>query len=109
MTHHYPEDHALLRLLLSSPARYVGLLGPRARTDRILTDWAAAGQPFTAEQLCRLHAPVGLDLGGDGSEAVALAVVAEILATLNCRPGGPLRDRTGPIHRPASVRHAALG
>ncbi len=109
MTHHYPEDHALLRPLLRSPARYVGLLGPRARTDRILADWAAAGERFTPQQLDRLHAPVGLDLGGDGSEAVALSVVAEILATLSRRPGGPLRDRAGPIHRPARVRHASLG
>ena len=109
MTHHYPEDHALLRLLLNSPARYVGLLGPRARTDRMLADWTAAGRPFTPAQLDRLHAPVGLDLGGDGSEAIALSIVAEVQATLARRPGGPLRDRVGPIHPPARVRHAALG
>jgi xanthine dehydrogenase accessory factor len=109
MTHHYPEDHALLRLLLASKARYVGLLGPRARADRMLLDGSAHGEPFTPQQLDRLHAPLGLDLGGDGAEAVALSAVAEILATLNGRPGGPLRDRNGPIHRPARVRHAALG
>jgi xanthine/CO dehydrogenase XdhC/CoxF family maturation factor len=109
MTHHYPEDRALLGALLRSPARYVGILGPRARTDRALADWLASGERFTPEQLVRLHAPVGLDLGGDGSEAVALSVVAEILATLSRRPGGPLRDRAGPIHPPARVRHAVLG
>ncbi len=109
MTHHYPEDHALVRVLLASPARYVGLLGPRARADRILAEGAAAGVAFTPAQLARLHAPVGLDLGGDGPEAVALAVVAEVLAVLHARPGGPLRDRAGPIHRPARVRHARLG
>ncbi len=109
MTHHYPEDHALLRLLLTSPARYVGVLGPRARTDRMLANWLAAGERFTAGQLAKLHAPIGLDLGGDGSEAVALAVVAEILATLSRRPGGPLRDRVGPIHAPARVRRSSLG
>jgi xanthine dehydrogenase accessory factor len=108
MTHHYPEDRALLRLLLASPARYVGVLGPRARTDRMLAD-LAVGERFKPDQLDRLHAPVGLDLGGDGSEAVALSVVAEIQATLARRPGGPLRDRVGPIHPPARVRHAALG
>ena len=108
MTHHYPADRDLLRLLLRSPARYVGLLGPRARTDRILADWAAAGVHFAPAQLAKLHAPVGLDLGGDGSEAVALAVAAEVFAALHHRAGGPLRDRTGPIHRPAQVRHASL-
>ena len=98
MTHHYPEDHALLRHLLASPARYLGMLGPRARTDRMLAD----GPPPSPGQLARLHAPVGLDLGGDGSAAVAVSVAAEVLAALNGRPGGPLRDRAGPIHRPAS-------
>ena len=104
MTHHYPEDHALLRLLLASPARYVGLLGPRARTDRMLAD----GPPVPPGQLAKLHAPVGLDLGGDGGEAVAVSVVAEVLAAVNARPGGFLRDRAGPIHHPAVVRRAAL-
>jgi xanthine dehydrogenase accessory factor len=45
-----------------------------------------------------LHAPAGLDLGADGAEQVATSIVAEILAVLHGRSGGPLRDRSGPIH-----------
>jgi xanthine dehydrogenase accessory factor len=101
MTHHFPDDRVLLPMLLNSPARYIGMLGPRSRTDRILAEIAAEG-PTTA--LDRLHAPIGLDVGAEGSDQVALAIVAEILATLNHRPGTPLRQRRGPIHPPAKTR-----
>jgi xanthine/CO dehydrogenase XdhC/CoxF family maturation factor len=105
MTHHYPDDRVLIERLLSSSVRYIGALGPRARTDRILAECAAdGGSRFSSEQLARLHAPVGLDIGAEGPEQVALAVVAEIIAAMNDRPGGPLRDRRAPIHAPSSVR-----
>jgi xanthine/CO dehydrogenase XdhC/CoxF family maturation factor len=45
-----------------------------------------------------LHAPAGLDIGADGSEQVATAIVAEILAVMHGRSGAPLRERPGPIH-----------
>jgi xanthine/CO dehydrogenase XdhC/CoxF family maturation factor len=104
MTHHYPDDRVLIERLLSSPARYVGALGPRARTDRILSECAQAGANFSSEQLARLYAPIGLDIGAEGPDQVALAVVAEIISAMNNRPGGPLRDRRAPIHEPANVR-----
>jgi xanthine/CO dehydrogenase XdhC/CoxF family maturation factor len=106
MTHHYPDDRALLPLLLNSPARYIGMLGPRSRTDRIL---ATISPRDSQSNLDRLHAPIGLDLGAEGSDQVALAIVAEILAALNDRPGTPLRDRAGPIHDPAKVRIISTG
>jgi len=101
MTHHYPDDRALLPMLLNSPARYIGVLGPRSRTDRILAEIAAEG---STPALDRLHAPIGLDVGAEGSDQVALAIVAEILAVLNHRPGTPLRQRRGPIHPPAKTQ-----
>lgn len=104
MTHHFPDDRALLEMLLRSPARFVGALGPRARTQRILEDLAESGFHPTREQLDRLHAPVGLDVGAEGPEQVALAIVAEIVSTLNRRAGASLRDRVGPIHVPAILR-----
>ena len=75
--------------------RYLGVLGPRDRTDRLLAELDVA--PTDAD-LAALHAPAGLDLGADGAEEVATAIVAEILATLRGRTGVPLRDRPGPIH-----------
>lgn len=96
MTHHLRRDAAVLRKLLERPPRYLGLLGPRHRTERLLV---AAGD---AAQACRdrLFAPVGLDIGAETPEQIALAVLAEIQAIFSGRRGGSLRDRSGPIHRP---------
>ena len=105
MTHNYHDDGALLQTLLASPARYVGVLGPRRRTERLLADLAADGRVFDADAVARkLHAPVGLDVGADNPAEIALSVVAEIQAALTKRPGGPLRARQGPIHaRPGTL------
>lgn len=98
MTHHYIHDVPLLRALLPRPLRYLGLLGPRKRAEKILADLTAEGVVITPGQRDRLHAPVGLDLGADAPAQVALAIVAEIQATLAGRDARPLRERTRPIH-----------
>jgi xanthine/CO dehydrogenase XdhC/CoxF family maturation factor len=98
MTHHYVHDVPLLRDLLPRPLAYLGLLGPKIRTEKILADLAAGGFAITPEMRERLHAPVGLDLGADTPEQVALAIVAEMLAVLAHREARPLRERTQPIH-----------
>jgi xanthine/CO dehydrogenase XdhC/CoxF family maturation factor len=99
MTHHYVHDVPLLRALLPRSLRYLGLLGPKKRAERILADLAKQGVAIAPEQLERLHAPVGLDLGADGPEEVALAIVAEIQSVLGGRSATPLRERTRPIHQ----------
>lgn len=102
MTHNYEDDRRLLPALLASPLGYVGALGPRRRTESLLADLAATGFAPTPAQLARLHAPVGLDVGAETPEEIALAVVAEVRAATAGRRGGMLRDRPGPIHdRPA--------
>lgn len=93
MTHSYSQDLNFVKALLEQPLAYLGVLGPRNRTLQLLTD--ARIHPSTAP---RLHGPVGLDIGADGPEQVALSIIAEIQATLNGREGGPLRARTGSIH-----------
>jgi xanthine dehydrogenase accessory factor len=99
MTHRYRDDAALLPQLLPAPLAYLGLLGPRHRTQRLLAAIEGAGMAITAEMRERLHAPVGLDLGGRTPETVALSVVAEIQARLAGRTAGFLRERPpGPIH-----------
>lgn len=98
MTHHYLTDLRLLELLLHSPVRYLGLLGPKSRSERLLQELAQAGIVPNEAQRRRLHAPVGLDLGAETSEEIALAILAEIRAVLAGRAGGLLRDRPMPIH-----------
>jgi xanthine/CO dehydrogenase XdhC/CoxF family maturation factor len=91
MTHDFPRDAQILRSLSDRPLRYLGLLGPRSRGERLLTQ-ARGGQRWNA------FFPVGLDLGADNPELIALAIVSEIQAVLADRPAGQLRDRPGPIY-----------
>ena len=98
MTHHYVHDVPLLRDLLPRPLAYLGLLGPKKRAERILVDLARDGLALTPELRAHLHAPVGLDLGADSPAQVALAILAEMQATLSGRDARPLRERTRPIH-----------
>ncbi len=91
MSHSYQQDSAFLAALSREPIRYLGVLGPRLRTERMLDE--AGGRPFPA-----LHSPVGLDIGADTPEEIALAIVSEIQAALTESGAGKLRDRPGPIH-----------
>ena len=105
MTHNYLNDRDLLRGLLTRPGPlplYIGMLGPRVRTEKILTDLAAEGVRPSPDAQARLHGPVGLDLGSEGPEEIALAALAEILAVDRARSAGFLRDRPGSIHAPVS-------
>ena len=98
MTHNYFHDRELLKMLLPSAVRYIGVLGPKSRTAELLQDLQAEGIFYTEEQLSRLYAPVGLDIGADTPVEIALSIVAEIQAVLAKRTGGLLRDRKAPIH-----------
>jgi xanthine/CO dehydrogenase XdhC/CoxF family maturation factor len=80
MGHSYEQDRSWLAALLPHQPRYLGLLGSRHRSALMVSE-AAAGLGWTLDQACQnLFAPVGLDLGGDGAEAIALATIAEIQA-----------------------------
>ena len=98
MTHHYVHDVPLLRDLLARPLAYLGLLGPKKRAEKILADLAAQGVAIPPAARTRLHAPVGLDLGADSPEQVALSMLAEMQAVLTGRDARPLREREKPIH-----------
>ncbi len=95
MTHNYERDRDILRRLLHSKCLYVGALGPKKRTEKLLEE---IGETLSQEKLKRLHAPIGLDIGADTPEAIALSIVAEIQAVLSSRGGGFLRERKGSIY-----------
>ena len=80
MTHSYEQDRELLAAVLPVAPRYFGLLGARHRSSLLVSEVAAMIGSSVAECCERLYAPVGLDLGGDGPEAIALAVIAEAQA-----------------------------
>lgn len=103
MTHNYLRDLELLRLLLPSAVRYLGMLGPRRRTEQILGDLRAKGVIPAQDQLERLYAPVGLDIGSEGPAEVAMSILSEMQAVMTRHRGGHLRDRRQPIHQPDPV------
>ncbi|MEP0821148.1 XdhC family protein [Trichocoleus desertorum GB2-A4] len=84
----------------------MGILGPKSRTQRLLQDLQADRFIPTAAQLHRLYSPIGLDIGADAPEAIALAIVAEIQAVLANRSGGALRERIGSIHSEELIQKA---
>ncbi len=94
MTHSYSQDVEVLRELVSQPLAYLGILGPRQRTQRILFDAGLKTQELSAH----VHSPMGLDIGAEGPQQVALSALAEIQAAINGRTGGLLRERVGSIH-----------
>ncbi|MGZ8867656.1 MAG: XdhC family protein [Thermoanaerobaculia bacterium] len=94
MTHNFLHDVALVQAALASEVEYIGLLGPKSRGEEILTQMG----DVTSDMRHRLHSPIGLDLGGDSPEAIALSIVAEIQTVFHDATGEPLREKDGPIH-----------
>jgi xanthine/CO dehydrogenase XdhC/CoxF family maturation factor len=92
MSHNYLRDVDYLRSLLGADLVYLGALGPRKRTLQLLRDLDRV------DAIDRIHAPSGLDIGGEGPEEVAWAIMAEMLAVRRGRAGGFLRERRAPIH-----------
>jgi xanthine/CO dehydrogenase XdhC/CoxF family maturation factor len=92
MSHNLEADARYLAAALRSKAQYIGLLGPMHRKIRLLEMVQVA-----PEDQGRIHGPAGLDLGGEGPEAIALAIIAEIQTVLQGRSAHPLR-------RPAARR-----
>lgn len=90
MSHHIATDLAALAVLATTPIAYVGLLGPASRRKRLLADLGAA---TAAKFGARLHAPVGLELGGRDPASIALAITAEIQAHLHGKGHGQALDR----------------
>jgi xanthine/CO dehydrogenase XdhC/CoxF family maturation factor len=103
MHHNYRLDVLALQALLPEPISYLGVLGPKRRTSRLLSDLAARGSIVTERQLARLYGPVGLDLGAETPQEVALAIVAEMKAALAGRSGGSARERPGALHEGAEL------
>ena len=108
MTHNYLHDLELLRQLLLLPLKYLGCLGPRRRTERLASELADGDTRIAAAFLGRLHAPVGLDIGAETPNEIALSIVGEIKSVLAHRSGSQLRERDGAIHESFNQTGPAL-
>ncbi|MCC3152279.1 XdhC family protein [Hymenobacter sp. BT770] len=100
LSHNYAYDLAALQLHLATPTPYIGLLGPRAKAARLLDELDLTEAEQQELLATRLHSPIGLDLGSETPEEIALAIVAEIQASRSNRNGRPLRERAGTVHAP---------
>jgi xanthine dehydrogenase accessory factor len=86
MSHSYEQDRKALGSLLGREMKYIGALGPRVRTERLVGELAPGLELTPAECMPRLHTPVGLDLGGHSPASIALAIAAELQAIFSGRP-----------------------
>ena len=108
MSHDYKTDKQNLPKVLQTPAAYIGMLGPKMRSEKIFRELAEEGQTISAENRTRIFAPVGLDIGAVTPEEIALSLAAEIKTVLanrsgdhrsgDHRSGGHLKFRQSPIH-----------
>ncbi len=98
MTHNYNYDLALLKELLSRDFFYAGVLGPRKKLDRMLGELREQGVNASERQLAAIHGPVGLDIGAETAEEIAISIVAEIKAALSGRSGMSLKEKQSSIH-----------
>ena len=82
------SDEAAMRVALKTPVRYIGMIGSLSKCRTILGHLTAEG--FTAADLERVYAPIGLDLGGNSPQEIAVGILAEIIA---CRQRDGIKDR----------------
>jgi xanthine dehydrogenase accessory factor len=99
MSHNYEYDRDVLKKLISSPAPYIGILGPRKRFDKMIEEFTAEGIHLSSEDLHRIHSPIGLDIGAEAPDEIALSIISEIQGKFSSRAGGFLKNRNAPIHQ----------
>ncbi|RTZ07028.1 XdhC/CoxI family protein [Flavobacterium bomense] len=98
MTHNYKYDLEVLKLLLETDCIYIGILGPKTKLNRMFDDLSAEGIVVTKAQLDRIYGPIGLDIGAETSEEIALSVVAEIKAVMEGKTANSLKHKKNKIH-----------
>ena len=101
MTHNYNYDRAMLKVLLERNVRYIGVLGPKKKLERMLSELKEEGMELTEQQLKSIYGPVGLEIGAETAEEIALSIIAEIKAVFAGKKGSSLRDSKEFIHSTA--------
>ncbi len=98
MTHDLDDDATLLNQLVKSPVSYIGLLGPKRRAAKLMTELHLRNQLPDPTQLENIRTPIGLDIGAEGAEEIAISILAEVIAHRNTRSGTSLHLRDRSIH-----------
>jgi xanthine dehydrogenase accessory factor len=98
MSHNYDYDRDVLRKLINTETPYIGILGPRKRFDKMIKEFSKEGIKLSDEDLHRIHSPIGLDIGAEAPDEIAISIIAEIQGKFSNRSGGFLKYRNAPIH-----------
>jgi len=89
ITRGHRHDEVCLREILDSPAAYIGMIGSKRRVATVLEDMAKEG--FSDESIRRLYAPIGIDIGAETPEEIALSIMSEVVNVLRGGPAPSMR------------------
>ena len=98
MSHNYDYDRDVLKKLLKTETPYIGILGPRKRFDKMQLEFTKQGITLSADDIHRIHSPIGLDIGAETPDEIAVSIISEIQGKFANRSGGFLKYRNAPIH-----------
>jgi xanthine/CO dehydrogenase XdhC/CoxF family maturation factor len=98
MTHNYYYDLAALEKFIKTNCNYIGVLGPKKKLHKMFDELKEKGINIETEEIEKIYGPVGLDLGAETSEEIALSIIAEIKAVFSKRQGSYLKERPTEIH-----------
>jgi len=98
MAHDYKTDLRNLQKMLQTPTPYIASLGPKKRFNKMEKELIEKGTPLTEQDLARIYAPCGLEIGANTPEEIAASIFTEILSVFSGKQGGMLREKVGPIH-----------
>ncbi len=99
MSHNYEYDRDVLRKLVKTETPYIGSLGPRKRFDKMQEEFLLEGISLSENDLERIHSPIGINIGAEAPDEIAISIIAEIQAKFAKRDGGFLKSNNGPIHQ----------
>lgn len=98
VTHSYKCDYYFLKSLCDADVPYVGILGPKKKLNRMLSELIEGGVPLSQAKISTIFSPTGLDIGAETPEEIALSIIAEIQAVLKGKRGGMLTLKEEVIH-----------
>lgn len=98
MTHNFDYDLEIMKGLFPYSLPYLGVLGPRKKLEKLIENLEKSGIQLEEAQLQRIYGPMGLNVGAESPEEIALSIVSEIMTVLSGQHPTHLRNRQGPIH-----------
>jgi xanthine dehydrogenase accessory factor len=99
MSHNYEYDRDVLKKIIRTQTPYIGILGPRKRFEKMQEEFSRENFQLAEEDIHRIHSPIGLDIGAEAPDEIAISIIAEIQSKFSSRSGGFLKYNDGPIHQ----------